>query len=83
MNDREIRDALIALTVSRQLVALHYVSGEDRELPCVVLGFIVKVTARTVVIATKGHFETPIPLASVTKLEPISGAAMPATTEAA
>lgn len=82
MNDREIRDMLIALTVSRQIVALHYLSGEDRELPCVVLGHIVKVAARTVVVATHGDFETPIPLASVTKLEPISGAALP-TTEAA
>ncbi|HEY1956016.1 MAG TPA: hypothetical protein VGH28_10390 [Polyangiaceae bacterium] len=81
MNDRDFRDQMIALAVSRQLVALHSLGGEDRELPGVVIGRIVKVTSRSVVIATEGNFESPMPLASVTKLEPLEGA--PTAPEAA
>lgn len=80
MNLKDLRDQLIALAVSRQLVAVHSVhavSGEDVETPAVVIGHIVKVTQRSVVVATRG-FETPIPLERVTWLDQLSGAVTPA-----
>lgn len=83
MNDRELRAQLVAFAVSRQLVALHSLCGEDHELAAVAIGHIVKVTARSVVIAAKGGFETPLPLASVTKLEQLSGAPAVPSPEAA
>lgn len=75
----DLRQHLISAAGERQLVALHYVTGPDEgdRIPAIVVGLVVKVSARVVVVATASRNETVVPLEHVTRVDPVSGALAP------
>jgi hypothetical protein len=77
MSDSAFRDVLITAAGDRKLVALHYLTGvfEGERVPAVVIGLVVKVSARVVVVATASKNETVVPLEHVTRVDGVSGAA--------
>lgn len=80
MSDSDLRDSLITAAGDRKLVALHYISEDRTEsVPAIVIGHVVKVSARVVVVATQAaKNETVVPLDQVKRFDYLSGASAPA-----
>lgn len=70
----KLRQFLIDAAVTGKRVAIHSVTDDDDQTAQVCVGKVIKVSARTVVIETT-DYETPIPIASVTKAEDLANLA--------
>lgn len=65
----KVRHFLIDAAVTGRRVVIHSVTDDADKTAQVCVGKVIKVSARTVVIETT-DYETPIPIVSVTKVEP-------------